>query len=234
MATARTGTEVWSCTRTTRAPGADGKASMRAVPWTTTSRAVVQQLVAIVGADRLTCPPAPRPRRSARPAPSRSVRRSRASCGGRAHQVPDPGIVARSRDSVARSAGSVAVPMPAGRPVHQVEPRGNSRGPASHEGAFRINYYVHAGLASERRRDLMARRRLLAGPGKRGRTGGGPACPLLAGRRLLAGQLVAVRLAGGAGVRAEGKRTVLRDGSEVLIRPVQGADAPLWPVALPG
>ena len=76
------------------------------------------------------------------------------------------------------------------------------------------------------------KRRPPAWSGKRGRTGGGLVWPLLAGRRF-AGRPTGCRPAGTAGWLAEpryasgGKQTVLRDGSEVLIRPVQSADAPL-------
>ena len=91
-----------------------------------------------------------------------------------------------------------------------------------------INYYVHAGLASERRRDLMAEAQAARRAGQarsyRRRTG------MSAARRPPLCWLASWLPSGwraGPGFVPRGKRTVLRDGSEVLIRPVQGADAPL-------
>ena len=72
------------------------------------------------------------------------------------------------------------------------------------------------------------RRRPLTGPSKRGRTGSGLPCPPLADGGF-AGRSVGCCPAGGPdrGTRRRGKPALLRDGSEVLIRPVQGTDAPL-------
>jgi len=91
-----------------------------------------------------------------------------------------------------------------------------------------MNDHIQAALAAERYRDLLAEaevarqakqarshRQWLAMPAARRRPLRGPIGRLLPGWR--------------AGPRhaASGKPTLLRDGSEVLIRPVQGADAPL-------
>src|SRR5262249_20428845 len=70
-----------------------------------------------------------------------------------------------------------------------------------------INHHIHAALAQERASSFLAeaqagRQARLAGTGRRG----GPARP----------QPV-----------ADGTPTALRDGSEVLIRPVRASDAPL-------
>ena len=94
-----------------------------------------------------------------------------------------------------------------------------------------INYHLQAALASERRAEFLtdaeaARRARSARP--RGPQAGLPA----AGRsplRWLAGWRLPGWDGGRLGPRyaARGQRTVLRDGSEVLIRPVQSTDAPL-------
>ena len=87
---------------------------------------------------------------------------------------------------------------------------------------------LHAALARERQNiflaqaqaDRQARQARLA---RRARRSGAPGSPLSrATSRLLSG-----RLPGRPGWAAKGKRAVLRDGSQVLIRPVQGTDAPL-------
>ena len=91
-----------------------------------------------------------------------------------------------------------------------------------------INYHIQAALAAERRRDLLAeaeaaRRAKQARPHRQW-----PGMP--AARRRPIHKLAAWLLPGwrsGPRYAARGKRTVLRDGSEVLIRPVRGTDAPL-------
>ena len=90
------------------------------------------------------------------------------------------------------------------------------------------NHHIQAALASERRRDLLAEaeaaRRVRQARSHR-------QCPgMPAGRRRPLRRLAGWLLPGwrsGPRQAARGKPTVLRDGSEVLIRPVQGADAPL-------
>ncbi len=93
-----------------------------------------------------------------------------------------------------------------------------------------FNYHVQAALASERRKTLLAEaeaaRRARDARSQRKRMGISTArnSPL----RWRAGRLVR-RVSWPRGPRhvANGKPAVLRDGSEVLIRQVQGADAPL-------
>ena len=90
------------------------------------------------------------------------------------------------------------------------------------------NHHIHAALAAERRRDLLAE----AEAARRARQARShqqwPAVP--AARRWplrgLAGWLLPGWRSGPRHV-ARGEPTVLRDGSEVLIRPVHGTDAPL-------
>lgn len=94
-----------------------------------------------------------------------------------------------------------------------------------------IHYHIQAALASERRNDLLAEietaRRARQARSYRQETG------ISAARRLPLRWLAAWLLFGwnswrfGAQYAARGKRTVLRDGSEVLIRPIQSVDAPL-------
>ena len=94
-----------------------------------------------------------------------------------------------------------------------------------------IHYHIQVALASERRNDLLAEietaRRARQARSYRQQTG------ISAARRLPLRWLAAWLLSGwnswpfGAQYAARGKRTVLRDGSEVLIRPIQSADAPL-------
>ena len=94
-----------------------------------------------------------------------------------------------------------------------------------------ISYHIHAILASERRNALLAEmktaRLVRQARSYRRRTGMSAARrpPL----RWLASWLPSGWNGWRAGLRyaSRGKRTVLRDGSEVLIRPVQSADAPL-------
>ena len=91
-----------------------------------------------------------------------------------------------------------------------------------------MNDHIQAALAAERRRDLLAeaeaarrakqarsRRQWPAVPAARRRPLRGPIGRLLLGWR------------SGPWTAASGKPALLRDGSEVLIRPVQGTDAPL-------
>ena len=91
-----------------------------------------------------------------------------------------------------------------------------------------INNHIQAMLVSERRRDLLAEaevaRRVRQARSHRQRSGMPAARP--GALRSLAGRLVP-RWRSGPAYVARGRRTVLRDGSEVLIRPVQGTDAPL-------
>lgn len=91
-----------------------------------------------------------------------------------------------------------------------------------------INDYILAALASERRRDLLA----AAEAARRARQARShrrwPGMPVA--RRGLLGWLAGWLVPGwrsGPRYAARGERTVLRDGSEVLIRPVQSADARL-------
>lgn len=94
-----------------------------------------------------------------------------------------------------------------------------------------FNYHIQAALASERRKALLAEaeaaRRAREARSYRERMGISTArsSPL----RWRAGRLVRRRISWRRGPRyvANGKRVVLRDGSVVLIRPVQSADAPL-------
>jgi RimJ/RimL family protein N-acetyltransferase len=123
--------------------------------------------------------------------------------------------------------------MPGGRPRREVGRSDSRREPTSLEGGIQvINEHLRAALAYERHRDLLAeaeaarqaRQAQAHSPARRPR-----ADPPAAQRwplRWLAGW----RRPGwrpGPGDPANGGRTVLRDGSVVLIRPVQGADAPL-------
>ncbi len=98
---------------------------------------------------------------------------------------------------------------------------------------------LHAALARERQNaflaqaadDRRARHARLARRARRSGAAGSavsrPASRLLPGW-LLPSRLLPSRLLPGWPVRAaKGKRVVLRDGSQVLIRPVQGSDAPL-------
>jgi RimJ/RimL family protein N-acetyltransferase len=91
-----------------------------------------------------------------------------------------------------------------------------------------MNDHIQAALAAERRRDLLAEaeaarrakqvrshRQWPTGPAARRRPLRGPIGRLLPGWR------------SGPRRAAIGKQALLRDGSEVLIRPVQGTDAPL-------
>ena len=112
-----------------------------------------------------------------------------------------------------------------------MEPGGNAREPVKTEGVFQVfNYHIQAALASERRKTLLAEaeaaRRARDARSHRERMGISTAgsSPL----RWRAGRLVH-RISWPRGPRhvANGKRAVLRDGSEVLIRQVRSADAPL-------
>ena len=93
-----------------------------------------------------------------------------------------------------------------------------------------FSYHMQFALASERRREFLAEMdaaRRVRQARARHRTGA-----YAAGRsqlRLLAGWLLPVsnRWRVESGDPAKGKRTVLRDGSAVLIRPVHGSDVPL-------
>jgi RimJ/RimL family protein N-acetyltransferase len=91
-----------------------------------------------------------------------------------------------------------------------------------------VSYHIQAMLGFERRKALLAEmeasRRARQARSYRRRTGMSAArrAPL----RWLASWLLASWRAG-PGFTSRGRRTVLRDGSEVLIRPVQSADAPL-------
>ena len=126
------------------APGPPGhrgrrESVMRAVPRTTTSRAVVTSSSPWWAPTASLAPP--HRVRGGQPGRhrSRSVRRSRASCGR--PRVPGPrsgGSVARSRGfgSAICGIGSLCR-CPPGALCTRFEPRGNSRGPASHEGAFK-------------------------------------------------------------------------------------------------
>jgi RimJ/RimL family protein N-acetyltransferase len=99
-----------------------------------------------------------------------------------------------------------------------------------------IHYHLQAALAAQRRDELRADMRAARWPGPDLPRPATPArrWPLrrLAGR-LVPGRLAGGPLPGGTGSRsrrrdpANGRQTVLRDGSQVLIRPIQGADAPL-------
>ena len=94
-----------------------------------------------------------------------------------------------------------------------------------------ISYHIQAMLASERRNTFLAEmetaRRVRQARSYRRRTG------MSAARRPPLRWLASWLPSGWNGWRAglqyasRGKRTMLRDGSEVLIRPVQSADAPL-------
>ena len=82
----------------------------------------------------------------------------------------------------------------------------------------------HAALARERQNTFLAqaeadRRARLARRARRARRSGAPGSPL--------GRAASRLLPGRPGWAAKGKRVVLRDGSRVLIRPVQATDAPL-------
>ena len=93
---------------------------------------------------------------------------------------------------------------------------------------------LHAALVRERQdiflaqaqADRLGRQARLA---RRARRSGAPGSPLSrATSRLLPGRLLSGRLLSGRPHgAAKGQRVVLRDGSQVLIRPVQGTDAPL-------
>jgi RimJ/RimL family protein N-acetyltransferase len=91
-----------------------------------------------------------------------------------------------------------------------------------------IQYHLRAPLAAQRREELRADMLAARWPG-RDRPGPATTAARRWPRRLLAGW----RLLGGNGSRswprnpASGRPAVLRDGSEVLIRPIRGADAPL-------
>ena len=217
------------------APGPPGhrgrrESVMRAVPRTTTSRAVVTSSSPWWAPTASLAPP--HRVRGGQPGRhrSRSVRRSRASCGR--PRVPGPrsgGSVARSRGfgSAICGIGSLCRCPPGALCTRLSHAATVADQPATREhSSDQLLCPCRAGVR--------------AAPGPDGRGAGcspGRASAVVPAAdwhvrcsqaaALLAGQLVAVRLAGGAGVRAEGKRTVLRDGSEVLIRPVQGADAPL-------
>jgi RimJ/RimL family protein N-acetyltransferase len=105
------------------------------------------------------------------------------------------------------------------------------------KGAIQVfNYHLQAALADQRRDELRADTRPGRWPGPDLPP---PATPAVRRRplRRLAGRvagwvLAGGRLSGATGPRswprdpANGRQTVLRDGSEVLIRPIQGADAP--------
>jgi RimJ/RimL family protein N-acetyltransferase len=99
-----------------------------------------------------------------------------------------------------------------------------------------INYHLQAALAAQRRDELRADMRAGRWPGPDLPPPATPAARRWPLRRL-AGRvadwvLAGGRLTGGTGSRpwprdpVNGRQTVLRDGSEVLIRPIQGADAP--------
>jgi len=93
-----------------------------------------------------------------------------------------------------------------------------------------FSYHIQFALASERRKEFLAemdaaRRVRQARSGQRTGVYAAGRSPL----RLLADWLVSVsdRWRVGSGNPATGRRTVLRDGSAVLIRPVHGGDARL-------
>jgi len=94
-----------------------------------------------------------------------------------------------------------------------------------------INYHIQAELASERRKAFLAEaeaaRQARHARSQRQRTGASTARRSPLGGR--AGRLVSGRIGWRLGPRyvASGQRTRLRDGSEVLIRQVQSADAPV-------
>jgi RimJ/RimL family protein N-acetyltransferase len=110
-----------------------------------------------------------------------------------------------------------------------------------------INYHLQAALAAQRRDELHTDMRAgrwprpdspqAATPARRWpmrrRASARPGSWRLDPWRLADWLLAGGRRPGGTGARswprdpADGRQTVLRDGSEVLIRPIQGADAPL-------
>jgi RimJ/RimL family protein N-acetyltransferase len=95
-----------------------------------------------------------------------------------------------------------------------------------------INYHLQAALASERRQDFFteAETARLVRQARLNRPQAGRPAGRRSPLRWLAGWLLPSWDGGRSGPRhaaASGTLTVLRDGSEVLIRPIRGADAPL-------
>src|SRR5215831_21146875 len=119
--------------------------------------------------------------------------------------------------------------MPPGTLVQQVGRGDNGREPTL-RGHPMFSYHIQFALASERRKEFLAemdaaRRVRQARSGQRTGVYAASRSPL----RLLADWLLSVsnRWRVGSGNPATRRRTVLRDGSAVLIRPVHGDDARL-------
>ena len=99
-------------------------------------------------------------------------------------------------------------------------PSGNIRELTNFEGAIQMsNHHIQAALARSRTA-FWRKRRPPGGLGKRASTGSGLTHPWPAGRRSAQSQT-------GCCQAGRQPRVMLRDGSAVLIRPVQGDDAPL-------
>ena len=90
------------------------------------------------------------------------------------------------------------------------------------------SYHIHAALAAERQRDVLAEAEVARRAGQARSHRRWPGMPTTCRRplRAMAGWVLP-GWRSGPRYAAGGKPAVLRDGSAVLIRPVQGADAPL-------